>query len=298
MFSSALLCRGLTGALAGTESTAASWLKIGVGGRAAGMGEAYSAACSDAGAIFWNPARLAGIDGYQLITQYGRWLVDTGYHAAGYARPLSDKEGVVGIGMTYFDSGRMRYIRDVGDLFKSDSELGAADWFRVTGSAAYLSYGRKTGSLSEYGMSVKVVSETILNRTEVAVAFDAGAYFPLGNGIALSALAQNVGAKMRRYSLPSNMKLGAAKTLGRVLATADLNLPSDSGIKLNTGVEIPLGDKVTLRGGLMFGRFGAGYDASWSAGAGFLMKKTSVDLAYVPYGLLGDTLRASMTIKF
>nr|HQV31862.1 hypothetical protein [Calditrichia bacterium] len=39
-------------------TTAAQFLKIGVGGRAIGMGNAYTAIAEDITAVFWNPAGI------------------------------------------------------------------------------------------------------------------------------------------------------------------------------------------------------------------------------------------------
>ena len=40
-------------------TTAAQFLKIGIGSRATGMGEAYVAMSQDASGLYWNPAGIA-----------------------------------------------------------------------------------------------------------------------------------------------------------------------------------------------------------------------------------------------
>ena len=42
-----------------TGTTAAQFLKIGIGARALGMGGAYSAVSNDVTALYWNPAGLS-----------------------------------------------------------------------------------------------------------------------------------------------------------------------------------------------------------------------------------------------
>ena len=45
----------------------AQFLKIGVGGRAAALGESFVAIANDASALYWNPAGLAQFDKNQVI---------------------------------------------------------------------------------------------------------------------------------------------------------------------------------------------------------------------------------------
>lgn len=48
-------------------TTAAEFLKIGVGPRATGMGSAYVAVSDDATAMYWNPAGIAGIEKNEIF---------------------------------------------------------------------------------------------------------------------------------------------------------------------------------------------------------------------------------------
>jgi hypothetical protein len=66
----------------------ASWLKIGIGARAIGMGESYTAAVEDASGIFWNPAGLSRVGKSQLMLQYGTWIAGTGFHAMSFLQPI------------------------------------------------------------------------------------------------------------------------------------------------------------------------------------------------------------------
>ena len=47
-------------------TTTAQFLKLGVGARAIGMGEAYSAIADDPTAIYWNPAGLAAVSEHSV----------------------------------------------------------------------------------------------------------------------------------------------------------------------------------------------------------------------------------------
>ena len=52
------------------------FLKIGVGGRAASMGEAFVAVANDASALYWNPAGITQLEKNQVIFSRTNWPVD------------------------------------------------------------------------------------------------------------------------------------------------------------------------------------------------------------------------------
>ena len=65
----------------GPGTTAANYLKIGVGARATAMGGAFTAIADDATALYWNPAGLSQIKGKQLSASYNSWFagINQGY---------------------------------------------------------------------------------------------------------------------------------------------------------------------------------------------------------------------------
>src|SRR5262245_64716799 len=67
----------LGGQRAGTSS--ATFLRIGVGARAVGMGETFVAVANDPSAIFWNPAGLASLQRRELAISHVQWPADIAY---------------------------------------------------------------------------------------------------------------------------------------------------------------------------------------------------------------------------
>ena len=57
-------------------TTAAQFLKIGIGSRATGMGEAYVAMSRDASGLYWNPAGIAQTGGGEIMFQRNNWIAD------------------------------------------------------------------------------------------------------------------------------------------------------------------------------------------------------------------------------
>ena len=58
-------------------NTGFSFLKVGVGGRAMAMGEAYTAIADDPTAVFYNPADLTLASSPQVMLMHRSWIQDT-----------------------------------------------------------------------------------------------------------------------------------------------------------------------------------------------------------------------------
>ena len=74
---------GATTAYAGTGRTAAQFLAIGGGTRAAGMGDAFVGVSGDVTAAFWNPAGLASIPDMQTTMSYTNYAAMFGEASEG-----------------------------------------------------------------------------------------------------------------------------------------------------------------------------------------------------------------------
>ena len=62
---------------AGTAS--GTFLRIGLGARATGMGESFVAVANDPSAIYWNPAGLASLQRRELAISHVQWPADIRY---------------------------------------------------------------------------------------------------------------------------------------------------------------------------------------------------------------------------
>ncbi|TKJ43238.1 hypothetical protein CEE34_11605, partial [Candidatus Aerophobetes bacterium Ae_b3a] len=58
----------------GPGTTTASFLKIGIGARAAAMGDAFTALALDGTSLYWNPAALSQIKTKDISAAYNSWL--------------------------------------------------------------------------------------------------------------------------------------------------------------------------------------------------------------------------------
>src|SRR2546426_7784947 len=71
---------------AGTSS--GTFLRIGVGARAIGLGESFVAVANDPSAIYWNPAGLASLQRQELLLSHVEWPADIRYEHAAWVLPV------------------------------------------------------------------------------------------------------------------------------------------------------------------------------------------------------------------
>src|SRR2546426_4819186 len=70
----------------GTSS--GSFLRIGVGARATGLGESFVAVANDPSAIYWNPAGLASLQRSELLLSHIQWPADIRYEHVAWVLPV------------------------------------------------------------------------------------------------------------------------------------------------------------------------------------------------------------------
>src|SRR5881392_599333 len=71
---------------AGTSS--ATFLKIGIGARAVGLGESFVAVANDPTAMFWNPAGIASMQRQGITLSHASWPGDVNYEHIAYVLPV------------------------------------------------------------------------------------------------------------------------------------------------------------------------------------------------------------------
>ena len=88
-----LLCAPMAALASGGGSSGAEFVKIGVGARPAGMGEAFVAAAKDINAAYWNPAGLASIDRTEASFMHMAYLADISYENIAVGGPINRLSG-------------------------------------------------------------------------------------------------------------------------------------------------------------------------------------------------------------
>ena len=267
----------------GPGTTTASFLKIGVGARAAAMGEAFTALASDGTSLYWNPAGLTQLKTKEISATYNSWFeeIRQGYVSFGFP----SLGGTVGLGANYVD---------MGDIEGRDVEGNPTGDFTASDTHIFIGYARKLKK-SSWGLTLGWLQDVITEDKKNTFLANIGLLYPVSEHFTLGVVAQNIGSKLGSDPLPLTFKVGAASKFKALTLAVDVAKPQDNEIYYCLGAEWWLRDALALRVGYKTNQdIGQGL----TAGIGLKMGKASIDYAYVPYGDLGDTHRISLGMKF
>ena len=275
----------------------AAWLKIPQGARSVALGTAVTALPGSAEAMWYTPAALAGLKSADLSVSRQAWLGQTRDDYLGAALPL----GSGGLGVYGSLLGSEDIYRDAQGL-----EGGT---FSDSAWTAGLAYGVQLGPLG-IGLAAKSIHEQIERSQSSGWAGDAGAQLQLGApwarfGFSVQNMGQfNGDQSLGVVRLPLAYRLGLAldhAIPGVTLSVESLQYQASRESTLMGGIEgaFQLGIiGVALRGGYQNAVEEAGGMAGLALGAGLRMENLSFDLAYTPYGALGDPYRMTLGWDF
>jgi hypothetical protein len=172
-------------------TTAATFLEIGVGASAVGMGGAYVSVAKDATALYWNAAGVTSIEQMDLSLVHTNWIADTKFDFAGFVLPLGSL-GTLGLSLTSLSMGDMK-VRTV------EMPEGTGEYFSAGDLAAGISYARRLTERFAIGFSAKYIQETIWHESASAFAVDVGTTFRtnLFGGMTIGASLKNFGTSMK-----------------------------------------------------------------------------------------------------
>ena len=283
---------------AGSENegkTGLAFLKIGVGARASGMGEAYTAVSDDAFSTYWNPAGLLAGNQSNLVFMHNEWLLDVnGEFGAVLFR--GKKSGIALHG----------YSVNIGGI---DVRTAPTSQPLETTSAHYLSFGlsyaRHIRPGLDMGITVKYLFEKIFIHTASGYGMDLGLrYRGFLPNLTIAAVMQNLGSmndfREDATRLPKIVRLGAAyqfpRTFGSVnlLLASDIVKPLEENTRFHIGAEGVLWSQLSLRMG-----YAVGYEnRNVSFGLGIRKSAFRFDYSYTPFdNNLGNGQRFSLYIS-
>ena len=288
---------------AGTGTSTAQFLRLGVGARASGLGDAASAVLDDAAVLTYNPAGLVRVERNSVELMHAPYLVDTFYDYAALAHRLEDDQAV-GAALQYFNAGSIGRTDELGQ------DLGAAhptDLAFTLGYAYRLSMSDselQAADGASVGLSISYIQSTIVHEAHT-LAFGLGALSrPYGAWKArLSLAADNLGGQLtfdqQSDPLPAVYRAGLSFIpLEGLTVGLEALSPRDGPAAAAAGAEAALGS-VRVRAGYNTTSAGdAGGLSGFAAGLGFRQESWSVDYAFVPFGRLGDSHRLSLGLRF
>jgi len=264
-------------------TTAAQFLKIGVGARALGMGGAQVGVTGDISAIYWNPAALSRMNvASELTFNHANWLADIDYDFAAGMMPIGEL-GTFGLSVI-----SLRIPEDI--VTTVDNPDGDGRKWDASSLAFGLTYARNLTDRFSIGLNMKYVHESIWSEGASGFAIDVGTlYLTEIPGLSIGAAISNFGTKMQldgrdlnfnydpnndagtgpnnipsklemgSYDLPLTFRIGLAWEYApiedfRTTVAVDATHPNDNVEYVNTGLEVAWKE-------IIFGR--VGYKSLW-----------------------------------
>lgn len=306
-------------------TSGAQFLKIGVGARYTGMGEASVANVSDAYALYWNPAALGGLAQSHLEFTTIAYVSGVSLNYVAYAKPLSF--GSIGAAVTALTSGDM-------EITTVDEPDGTGKMFSTSSYAITLGYARQWTEFFSFGLSAKYVTERISQERASGIAFDFGTLLRPGyRNMRIGMNISNLGPELKysgpelnfnynpsgnnesvdnangvlsvdSYNLPLVFRIGAAYDIQyspstRLTISVEARDPSDNEQQGSLGAELAFQEMFFLRGGWQLNN----EEQSVSVGAGLALKvwnatDLSMNYAFADYGRLNSVHRFSLGLSF
>lgn len=269
-------------------TTAAPFLKLGVGARAAGLGFSAFTLSDDASALFWNPAALAHAPSASLTLNYNHLYADMKHSFIGLALP-SDGGGTFGAGLIYYTSGSMTRTEAVPSEGLPFTKTGT---FANHDGALLLGYGTSVYENIHAGATIKGIFESTAQETAFGAAVDLGMYatFRMAEfGLAVRNLGPKMKYKNSSAPLPIQYLLGTTVYLvpDDLLVTASGGSTGEGKTQFGVGAEYRY-DFIAFRAGYRTGLEDiTGSVKGLTAGLGIYYKQVRLDYAYNTYGDLG-----------
>jgi hypothetical protein len=314
-------------------TTAAQFLKIGVGARAVSMAEASVGVVEDPSAMYWNVSGLTGVRSIAVTATHTNWFADLTHQFVGIVLPVGDDHRF-GLNATVLNLGEIETTTE-------EEPRGTGAFFKATDVAVGVSYAVRLVEFFSFGATVKYVTQSIANESASAIGVDLGTTLRTGyKGITIGMAFSNFGTGMKldgrdlhrtydphpnnsantgvssylgteSWDLPVMFRVGIGWELvgpGEALMqddmhcvrlAADARHPNDAPENASVGVEYLWDRLFALRGGYHFND-----DVrTWSAGAGVHWQSArtftiGIDYAYASLDPLGPIHVFTLTLGF
>lgn len=314
----------------GAGTTAASFLEIGVGARAMALGGAYTAVADGPTALYYNPASIVWLAGYQFEFMHNNWLVDTNHDFIGAVIPLPFLNSSIGLSFTNLDYGEQP-VRTV------ERPEGTGELYQARDYAVALTYSTALTERFSFGLTGKYINQSIWNVSGGTAAIDLGIFYrPALKGLQMGMSISNFGGnislsgrdldstqdpdedhenidrvpvtyKTESFPLPILFRAGISYKvrfgeLGSILSAVDVQHPTNTTESMSFGIEYGFRDVFFLRAGYS-NLFEDDAENGWTYGGGidFLRSGTfgiRIDYAYTHWGILDNSSRISVGLVF
>lgn len=305
-------------------TTAAQFLRIGVGARARGMGGSFVALADDGSAHYWNPAGMTSFTGLGATFSHNVWALDITHEFVSLTIP-ANTIGVFGFSLSAL-------TMDEKEITTVREPEGTGLNYSVMDMALGASYAKRISDRLSYGITFKYIRLAAHHELAQTFAVDMGSilrtnFYGMRIGMALSNFGgevryegrdliqksdidDNIGgnyltdANLRTepWPLPLIVRIGLGFDVfgqneamfsshsNRLTFAIDAEHPNDSPEHVNIGTELALWEMIFLRGGYRFNydeeSLTFGFGLSLPIGS---LGETVIDYAVMPLGPFGNT---------
>ncbi len=312
-------------------TTAAQFLKIGVGARASAMSGAVVGLVDDATATYWNPSGLVGVKKNTISANFTDWFLDVNHQNFAIVFPIDASQNIA-VSATLLSMGKMEVTNEL-------NPKGTGDFFEASDLSINLTYAIQIVDFFSFGISGKFINQSLYNESASAFAIDLGTTLTTGyKGIKIGMAFLNFGTELKlegtdlqksydqspnnatntgvlsnlateSWGLPLIIKVGIGwdlisnsdalfwSEMHKLKLGIDANHPIDAPEYLSVGTEYGWHNTLFLRGGYNFNDgekdYTVGGGILWGVSNDLVIK---FDYAFVNYKKLNAIHNVSLSI--
>lgn len=238
-----------------------TFLRLGVGARAVGLGGTFTAIANDASAGFWNPAGISTFTRNHVMVTYSLLSLERKHHFMAATFPLK-KYGTIGFSWINLEitdiEGRNIYGQKTG-------------YFNNSENAYLISWGFPISSVIHIGSTIKYLTHILENHQSIGLGFDGGILIKPVNWIQLGFQLQDISTSIQwdtenqtREHFPPITRVGLAliPTKFPITLSGDIEHIQNRKSRLHLGCEYTLIRGLDARVGYNNGKIVAGASIS------------------------------------
>ncbi|MGE5499473.1 MAG: PorV/PorQ family protein [Syntrophothermus sp.] len=284
-----------------TGSTSFQFLKVYPGARASAMAGAFSSVGDNSEAVFYNPASLTSVRGFDASASYVNWFLDIKHYSFSAAYSL-DSWGTFGLQGMFTDVGDIEVTRvdRLGFIGSKYNPGLTGETIRPNAGVFGLSYALDLTDRFAFGLTAKYAYDNLQVAKAGTIAFDGGLVFRTGfRTLQIAATVRHFGPDVKyldagkSYPLPQTFNIGISGHLLNasnpllmtsedhdLLLSYDMVQPRDFDQQHVVALEYSFRNMLYLRGGYNFN----GEQEKAALGVGIKQSGVRIDYSYNNYG--------------
>lgn len=272
----------------GLAGVPGSYLFMGVGARALGLGGAFSAIANDATATYWNPAGLAAANPFQISFMHAVLFLDTSFDFLATSVPTKS-----------FGSFGAAFMALSSRGFEQRTALNeAVGEFDTRDLAFLLSWSTELSRRFSVGVTYKLVNQSILSQSGIGHGLDLGLKSQLSDYLSAGLILRNLikpkvspGESTQEFPMQIGAGVAASLLNEQLLLSAEYSKINGWGDPvLHMGAEFRFANQVAVRVGVN--------DDNATFGLGLGLDKLGVGYSNIGSSDLGSSHRFSLNYAF